>query len=629
MKINTNKTEYIILGIIIMIGLVLRLYNYSSLSLSNDELSAIYRLNYKSFHDLISQGVGIDFHPAGVQIFLFYWVKIFGNSEASVRLPFVIAGTLAILFTYLFSRRWFGTAPALFSAAAITLLEFPLNYSQIARPYASGLMLSLLLAWLWSIVLFPKEKEKKHIWMYAIFLGIAFSLNLYNHYFSGLLAFIIGVSALVFINRDNIKPYILALIIGSALFIPHIPMTLHHMSKGGLSTWLGAPSWWWPIWHIETVFTSFFTLFIILIVTRYLRNKSVIANVNSKIRTLLLVFFLLPFGIGFFYSLFINPVLQNSVLIFSMPFIIVWVFSFIPSELNKNTLWSLLLISSTMIYSSYFDRWSKSPDNQNFKGIAQWLIDWNNNFPNQTKIWIMDSNSPDYIKYYLKEDTVNIKFSQWKIRDEQDLMQLKNILDTTIAEQLNYVVLSNPNNIAFYMIANKYPYVYSHLIHAPNSEAYLLSKVIHPGVENLLNIQDFPMARFSTYNDSIVNLKNITYSSGLEFYFTKSLIDSLGPVSLSVKTKMQISSSSNNSKSHLVFSISYQDGKESFWQSAPLRFFLRNGYQTPLFYQQYLPYIEEEAILKVYLWNPEQEDIKIRNLEIYLYEDKIMEPSFI
>ena len=627
MKLSNPKIEYFVLSLILIAGFFIRFYNYAAFSLSNDELSAIYRCNFSNYYDLFQQGVGVDYHPAGVQTFLYFWIKAFGNSVVSVRLPFVIFGSLAILFTYLFSRRWFGAAPALFSAAAIAFLEFSVVYSQIARPYSSGLMLSMLLAWLWSLVIFPKEKEKKHIWLYSILLGFAFALNLYNHYFSGLLAFIIGVSAIFFLNKDNIKPYLMALLIGSLLFLPHIPMTLHHMSKGGLSSWLGAPSYWWPLWHIEVIFTTYITLFVILITVLYLRYKNNISNVNSKIRILLLLFFLLPFAIGFFYSLLVNPVIQNSVLIFSMPFLIVFTFSFIPNELSKANMIGLLIVSSTMIYSSFFDRVQRVVDIQDFKGIAQTLIDWDQYFPEEKILRIMDSNSPDYLKYYLKEDTVNIKFAQWKIKDEEDLAHLKNILDTSTAKHLNYILLATSNNLAYNMMLNKYPYIYSQNLYAANCMAYFLTSV--ESKYDLRVLQTSPLRYYSTPLDSIVDLTNQIYSSGLAFHFSKNIIDSLGPSANNLVTKMRISCAQDQTTSHLVFSINYKDESQNYWRSAPLKYFINGSQEQDFYFQQNLPDIKEDAILKVYIWNPEQDKIKVKNLIINLYNQENYEPSFI
>src|ERR1700722_10519972 len=103
---SKRNTEAFFLLIILIIGAGFRFYNYFGWSLSNDELSAISRTRFSSFSEMISQGVMVDFHPAGVETFLFYWMKLFGESVMIIRLPFVIAGIFSILFAYLIAERW-------------------------------------------------------------------------------------------------------------------------------------------------------------------------------------------------------------------------------------------------------------------------------------------------------------------------------------------------------------------------------------------------------------------------------------------------------------------------------------------------------------------------------------------
>jgi len=65
-----GKTEKVILAFILFLGAFLRIYNYWDFSLSNDELSALARLDFTSFSDLIQNGVRIDGHPAAAQALL-------------------------------------------------------------------------------------------------------------------------------------------------------------------------------------------------------------------------------------------------------------------------------------------------------------------------------------------------------------------------------------------------------------------------------------------------------------------------------------------------------------------------------------------------------------------------------
>ena len=132
-KLFKNQ-NYILLAIIMLGAASLRFYHLDSFSLSNDELSALSRLRFSGFHDLIEKGVVVDFHPAGTQVFLYYWTRLFGISEWMVRLPFALMGVISVWLLFLIGRKWFGSATGLMAAASMATLSFPLLYSQIARP---------------------------------------------------------------------------------------------------------------------------------------------------------------------------------------------------------------------------------------------------------------------------------------------------------------------------------------------------------------------------------------------------------------------------------------------------------------------------------------------------------------
>ena len=106
--ISWLKKHYneITLSFIVLIGAVLRFHHLGFTSLSNDELSAITRAQYESFSSMIQHGVMIDFHPAGVEIFMYYWMKLFGDGVFIIRLPFAVAGVLSIFILYLLAKRW-------------------------------------------------------------------------------------------------------------------------------------------------------------------------------------------------------------------------------------------------------------------------------------------------------------------------------------------------------------------------------------------------------------------------------------------------------------------------------------------------------------------------------------------
>ena len=69
--INEHRYTCVLFGVLVLAA-VLRLYHLTQIPFANDELSALYRLQFPSFKTLITQGVMPDGHPALVQVFLYY-----------------------------------------------------------------------------------------------------------------------------------------------------------------------------------------------------------------------------------------------------------------------------------------------------------------------------------------------------------------------------------------------------------------------------------------------------------------------------------------------------------------------------------------------------------------------------
>jgi len=193
--------ENIIFSAIIFIASIMRFWNYWNWSFTHDELGAFVRLNYSSFSELIELGVqNQDTHPAFTQLFIFAWAKLFGLSEASIRLPFVLAGIGSVAVLFFLAKKWFGTTTAYFSSLSLALLEFPILYSQLARPYSFGLFFSLLTALCWTNLLFGTGRR---IYLKAICYGIATVLCMLTHYFAFFLALIVALTGFFVLKKKH------------------------------------------------------------------------------------------------------------------------------------------------------------------------------------------------------------------------------------------------------------------------------------------------------------------------------------------------------------------------------------------------------------------------------------------
>ena len=99
-----------------------------------------------------------------------------GDGEVLVRLPAVLAGTLAVVAVYLLGKRLFGIRAGLVSALLAALVPFSVWYSQEARAYALFMLLTTLQ------MLFALTAVKRGRWFDWLGLAAFTGLNLYTHY---------------------------------------------------------------------------------------------------------------------------------------------------------------------------------------------------------------------------------------------------------------------------------------------------------------------------------------------------------------------------------------------------------------------------------------------------------------
>ena len=343
----SKRMDYILIGVIILVAAVLRLWKLGQVPFMHDEFSALLRTRFDNFHDFIQQGVMPDSHPIGVQMFLWGWVKLFGWSEFWIKLPFVLMGIGSIYLIYLIGRQWFNRKVGLFSAAFFAVSQFTVFYSQLARPYAAGLFFVLLMAWFWHKIVFEDNKPK--IGIYIGFALSAWACSLIQ-YFSIAQAGLIFLTGLFFLPKERRKAYWLSGLAAVVLFAPTLPIFWQQLFvSGSIGGWLSAPK--------ATFFTDFlqytmnysqlfmFATGIIILLPLILgkRDKS-----KNPLRWAGLFWFFIIFGFAFAYSLLREPIIQHSTLIFSYPFVIIVAFSLFKSRTLSS--WQTALVVAAILF---------------------------------------------------------------------------------------------------------------------------------------------------------------------------------------------------------------------------------------------------------------------------------------
>ena len=318
--------DYILIGVILLVAAVLRFWKLGQVPFMHDEFSALLRTRFDNFHDFIQQGIMPDSHPIGVEAFLWLWVRVFGWSEFWVKLPFVLMGIGSIYLIYLIGRQWFNRKVGLFSAAFFAVSQFTVFYSQLARPYAAGLFFVLLMAYYWHKIVF--ESKKPTLGVYIGFALSAWACSLMQ-YFSIAQAGLIFLTGLFFLPKERRKAYWLSGIAALVLFAPTLPIFYQQLFvSGSIGGWLAAPKATFLLDFIQyTMNYSMLFMFFVgtIIIFPLITGKR--SKQRNPLRWVGLAWFVIIFAIAFVYSLTREPILQQSTLIFSFPFVIIVAFS--------------------------------------------------------------------------------------------------------------------------------------------------------------------------------------------------------------------------------------------------------------------------------------------------------------
>ena len=313
---------------ILFVATVLRFWAFWELPYSHDELSALLRTQISSWQAFIETGIMMDNHPGGVELFIWLQTIVGGYIPIWIKLPFLISGVWCVWLIYLVGKRIFSESVALVAAALMATLQFPITFSQWARPYIIGLLVVLAITW---ILLRFLQAEKRQ-WLWVMGYAVLCAVSGYVHYFTLLQAIIISVAFIPYLNREKLLKIMVGGAIAFALWMPHLGLTLFHLDRGGIGNWLQAPeadywmeivayifqfSWWLPGLLILASMSG------LLAVKQWWRVYS---------RYFLLICAAVPYLVGYLYSVNLNPLLHQSVLIFSMPFFLLFCASFITDK---------------------------------------------------------------------------------------------------------------------------------------------------------------------------------------------------------------------------------------------------------------------------------------------------------
>lgn len=399
-KIRSFLNNHWLLISILAIGLIFRLLFMEYQGLSNDELSGWIRTKPNTWNAFWWYGVEYgDMHPVFYQAFLWIWVRIFGDTEFSLRATGLLFYVLNSLLLYRICIRFYTKDTANLVLAVFAGLSFMIINTVFARPYNSGTFFLLLS--FWSVLEINANPKIVSKWVFLLALG--FWGAMLSHYAAFVTVGVLGIVSLFKIGAKGRIPVVIAGVLAVIGFLPHLSVTLFQLNRGGLG-WLGAPDLdWLPEFFFEFLNRSGWHIFLLLLIMAFLWMKRRKIPVNNAPGWAFLVFFW-SYVLIHVLSLVFTPVLRDTVMLFQFPFLFLFLFNNV--ELKKASGKIAVAVLSILIgLNSITHMHLLQPVNfPVFKEVAQTMDNYTKKYDRKNITFLIGSCNVEYLNYYSKYD---------------------------------------------------------------------------------------------------------------------------------------------------------------------------------------------------------------------------------
>ncbi|MBI2668874.1 glycosyltransferase family 39 protein [Candidatus Woesearchaeota archaeon] len=213
-----EKKTIFLISTIFLLALALRLYQLDDESLWTDEAFSVHHAS-EDLPQLLADVSLTEAVPPGYYIFLHFWIKAFGNSGFSVRLPSVIFSLLSLVVLFFLSQKW---KKDLY-IAVLSILFFATSMLQIL--YAQEARIYSLFTLLFLSALYFLAEIKDHPSASKFYVGYALSmlLALFTNYLA--LPLIFGFTLiLLWLHFTAWKRWIWSNFLVLLCFLPLLPV---------------------------------------------------------------------------------------------------------------------------------------------------------------------------------------------------------------------------------------------------------------------------------------------------------------------------------------------------------------------------------------------------------------------
>ena len=229
--------------VVLLLAAVLRLRGIGSLSVWGDEALS-WLIARMSVTEMIRHVIWWEQIPPLHHCVLWVWIRIFGASETSLRMPSALAGIAAVWAMYVFVRRVLGEREAVTAALILAVAPLHVTYGQEARTYALTMLLAIVCTDLFVRV--AREPTQRLQLAYVVAAGLLIYSHLYGVF---VLAAHQVAYATALLGRNTPRPalpprrWVIMSIAIAALYSPWVPIVLGWMRAVAVSFWVKRVTW--------------------------------------------------------------------------------------------------------------------------------------------------------------------------------------------------------------------------------------------------------------------------------------------------------------------------------------------------------------------------------------------------
>lgn len=218
-----------LLGLVVILGLGLRLWDIGERSFWLDELSAVGTSALEL--PALLQALTVEANMTLYYWALFVWLRVvgFGADEGTIRLLSALFGTAAIPFIYLLARRLHSPAAGLGAAALLAVNGFHILMSQEARAYA---LLSALTILSYLFLDRALQGGRRRDWLLH---GVVTAAAFYSHFYTAFTMLAQGLLVLCRRSRAALLGLITSGIVMALLLVQLVPFFIRYSNGSKLS----------------------------------------------------------------------------------------------------------------------------------------------------------------------------------------------------------------------------------------------------------------------------------------------------------------------------------------------------------------------------------------------------------